>query len=395
MGGSVLRVRMLGSFSLEWNGTSLQDTGNRLQRSWLLLAYILCNRNRAIPLKELIDLLWGEDGSVNPSGVMKTTLHRTRSLLGRLAGAEGPGMILARRGVCLWNPEIEVSLDTDEFESLCRRAGAEKDEERQLETYLQALALYQGDFLSKYSSEMWVLPISAYFHSLYVQTALEVLPLLARRDRQEEAAALCRQALVLEPYSEVLCQHLLRALLALGESRAAAAVYEDMCKQLADNFGVEPARETRLLYQEALQTVNSQVVSMRTVQEQLREEDSGGALMCGYDSFKIIYHAEARAVARSGDAVHLCLLSVSGREALSRRQLDHYMVSLQDLIRSSLRKGDVAARCSVSQFILLLPQATYESSCMVCERLTHSFSDRHPRSQILVRYSVQALTPNV
>lgn len=392
-----VRVRMLGGFSLEFGGRTLEDHGNRVRRSWLLLAYLLCNRERGVPQKELIDLLWGEEGSVNPSSVMKTTLHRARSLLSQLDEAAGPGMILTKRGVCRWNPEAEVSLDAEEFESLCRRAGEAEAEER-LELYLRALSLYQGDFLGKYASEMWIVPISAYYHGIYVQAALEALALLEDQERQGEIAALCRRALVFEPYSENLYQHLMRSLLALGENGEAAAVFEDMSKLLSDNFGIDPAQESRRLYQEALRTVNTQAVSMRMVQEQLQEGDGeGGALMCGYDSFKTIYHAEARALARSGDAVHLCLLSVSGpdREALSKRSLDRYMAALQELIRGSLRKGDVAARCSVSQYILLLPQATYESSCMVCERLTRSFADQYPRSPVFMRYAVQALTPNV
>ena len=79
---------------------------------------------------------------------------------------------------------------------------------------------------------------------------------------------------------------------------------------------------------------------------------------------------------------------------LSKRSLDRCMENLQELIRFSLRRGDVAARCSVSQYILLLPQANYENSCMVCERDIRAYCRQYPHSPATLHYSVQPLEPN-
>jgi len=83
-----------------------------------------------------------------------------------------------------------------------------------------------------------------------------------------------------------------------------------------------------------------------------------------------------------------------GGEELARRSLDRAMVNLRDQIQSNLRKGDIASRCSVSQYILMLPQANYENSCMVCERVIKAFSRQYPHSPARIDYSVQALEPN-
>ena len=67
--------------------------------------------------------------------------------------------------------------------------------------------------------------------------------------------------------------------------------------------------ESRTLYREAMRTGNHLVIPADTVQEQLREASGpAGALVCDYDFFKAIYHAEARSVARSGAAIHIALL---------------------------------------------------------------------------------------
>ena len=398
MEDNILQVRMLGSFSIRLGEQEINDSDNRSKKVWLLLAYMIYCRSRSISQEELVGLLWnGDESSSNPFNALKTMFHRVRTSLNQLDSSAGHTLIIRREGSYAWNTAVSLFFDVDEFERLCRSGSALSDKEERLDIFLQALALYQGDFLQKLSSEPWVVPISAYFHNLYVQTLLETLPLLEEKGRLNEAEALCRKAVELEPYNELLYQHLIRNLMDQGEQRAAITVYETMSQLLFDSFGIMPSDESRALYREAVRTVNDRAVSISTIRDQLREPDgAGGALFCDYDFFKIIYHAEARSIARSGAAVHFCLLSVTDEEGgdLSKRSLDRCMENLQELIRFSLRRGDVAARCSVSQYILLLPQANYENSCKVCERIIKGFCRQYPHSPAQLHYSVQPLEPN-
>lgn len=399
MEDNILQVRMLGSFSIRMGEQEINDSDNRSKKVWLLLAYMIYCRSRSISQEELVGLLWnGDESSSNPFNALKTMFHRVRTSLNQLDSSAGHTLIIRREGSYAWNTAVPFVFDVDEFERLCRSGSALSDKEERLDIFLQALALYQGDFLQKLSSEPWVVPIAAYFHNLYVQTLLETLPLLEEKGRLNEAEALCRKGVEIEPYNELLYQHLMRSLMDQEEQRAAITVYENMSQLLFDSFGIMPSDESRALYREAVRTVNDRAVSISTIREQLREPDgAGGALFCDYDFFKIIYHAEARAIARSGAAVHICLLSVTDEQGgdLSKRSLDRCMENLQELIRFSLRRGDVAARCSVSQYILLLPQANYENSCKVCERIIKGFCRQYPHSPAQLHYSVQPLEPNL
>ena len=393
-----IQVRMLGEFSVGMGSQEITDSDNRSRKVWLLLAYMIYCRNRSVTPEELVSLLWGdEESSSNPLNALKTMLHRVRSMLSQLGSNAGHTLIVRRDGNYAWNTQIPLSLDVDDFESLCK-AGAAAGEEERLELYMKALDLYGGDFLTKLSSEPWVVPICAYFHNLYVQTVLDTVPMLEDRGRLEDAVALCHKAVELEPYNEVLYRHLMRELLDLGEQRSAILVYENMSQLLLDNFGIMPSEELRALHREAVRTVNDRAVSPGTVREQLREPvGASGALFCEYDFFKVIYHAEARALARSGDAVHIGLLSVTGENGgeLPKRSLDRCMENLSEVIRTSLRKGDIASRCSVSQYILMLPQANYENSCKVCERIVKAFFRQYPHSPAELHYSVQPLEPTL
>lgn len=395
---AALKVNMLGEFSLQEGTTEINDSANRSRKVWLLLAYIIYNRNRPIPPDELIELLWsGEEGSTNPGNALKTMFHRLRTMLGDLDGKGGQSLILRREGTYAWNTDIPMELDIDRFDALYQKGLTAKTEEERLKIWLQALSLYSGDFLIKMSSEPWVVPIATYFHNLYVQTMLECLPMLEGRERWDEAERLCSAALAHEPYMEELYAHLMTAQLRQGKSQEAVKVYESMSKLLLSNFGVMPSDETRSLYREAIRTVNDKAVPPGLILEQLREGSSaGGALACDYDIFKVIYHSVARSVARSGDAVHLVLISAqtSSGESLPKRSLDRVVENLQELIRSGLRRGDVMARCSVSQFILLLPRANFENSRMICDRIIRSFNRMYPHSPAVLHASIHPLEPN-
>ena len=98
------------------------------------------------------------------------------------------------------------------------------------------------------------------------------------------------------------------------------------------------------------------------------------------------------------DAVFLHGLTQELTQSLTGARIDKVQQPARDqivlLLRGNLRRGDVISRCSVSQFVIMLPQANYENSCMVAERLTGAFYRRYPHSSARLRCMVQPLIPN-
>jgi len=389
-----LKVSLLGEMTLTLGENRVDETQNRSRKVWLLLAYLLYHHHRVVTQTELLDLLWnGDKDGGNPANALKTTLHRARAVLNQLEPGAGHRMILSKNGGYTWNPDEPLELDTEVFERLC--GGTEKGT-GELERLQQGLMLYRGHFLERMSTESWIIPAAAYYQSLYGKTVRRVLERMETQGMWHEAEAVCRQALQLDPYQEDFYQHLMRNLLAMGQRMQAATVYEEMSKLLLADFGIMPDQESRQLYREALRSDNRRTVSAETVLEQLREKDMvSGALVCDYDFFKMIYRAEARMVIRSGDAVHVAIISLQGHrgEELARRSLDLAMDHMQEQIQQNLRKGDVVARCSPSQFIVMLPQANYENSCMVCQRILRAFARQYPHSPAVTSFMVHPLEP--
>ncbi len=393
-----ISVSMLGAFSIEYDGRILDESSNRMRKVWLLLAYLIYARNSRCTQDQYISVIQGADSSEidDPTGRLKALFYRARTMLNQLYDNAGHTLIIRKNGTYAWNAEAPLTLDVEQFEELCRNAAAAREAQDALALYRRALTLYRGDFLAKYSMEPWVMPISAYYHQLYMKAVDSTVQLLQAQQQWEEISRICTQALKIEPYSEALYQNLMRCRLALGDRGAAVSLYEEMSELLFNNFGVMPDDASRRLYRDACKQVNDQTVPIGTVKDQLREdEEVRGAIYCEYDFFRFLYQVQARSIVRSGDVVHIALLSLHGenRESLPRRSLDRAMENLQELLLKSLRRGDVICRCSVSQMIIMLPQANYENSCAICQRLIKAFFRQYPHSPARIHYAVQPLEP--
>lgn len=391
-----LRVQMLGKFSLAWGDTELNDADNRMKKIWLLLAYLIYRRSVVSP-EEITALLWeGDDLPENTSGALKTIFYRARTLLNKLGEDAGQTLILRKEGGYIWNPDIPLEFDLDLVDDLYRKAASSQSEEDRFAFQRQLLDSYEGEFLPKLSTTTWAIPIAAYYQRIYMDSAFAVLLQLENRELWNEVSRISSAALKQDPYSEELYCHLMRAQLAQGNPSAAIASYELMSELLFSHFGIMPSDEARALYRLATRAGTSGATPASSIRDLLREEEPAqGAMFCEYDFFRVLYQAQARAIGRSGDTIHIALLSLTGRRGkeLSRRSLDRAAENFKQTVIGNLRQGDIVTQCSASQYLIMLPQANYEDSCMVCDRLVRAFARQYPHSPADIHFSVQPLEP--
>jgi GGDEF domain-containing protein len=69
------------------------------------------------------------------------------------------------------------------------------------------------------------------------------------------------------------------------------------------------------------------------------------------------------------------------------------MDNLYDVIKGSLRRGDVFSRFSSTQFVLMLPTLTYENCEMVMERVIRRYKQTYRAKAADIIASVQPLIP--
>ncbi len=388
-------VTMLGGFRIRVDGNVLTDEINRSQKLWNVLCYLIAHRERTVPQSEFIELFWPEENSANPTNALKTLLYRVRSLLEPLFG-EGLEPILSQRGAYAWNPAIACEMDVDRFELLCRRAqDTALPAQKRMALYEEAAEVYRGDYLPKLANQMWVVPISAHYHTLYLEAVKEYADLLEHAEKFEAMAELCTRASQLDPLDESLHTLIVRALLRQGKDSAALSHYEKATDLLYRNLGVRPSEELRALYREIMDVEERLETNLEVIQANLREAaQRPGAFVCEYGFFKEAYRLEARRSARSGACVHIALVTVSlpdgGVPPLG--VLNTTMDQLLEVLVHNLRRGDVVSKYSGAQYVVMLPAANFEDSTMVVERIVNAFYRQHRRNFLKITYRIRELS---
>ncbi len=387
---SKLIVNMFGEFIIRAEDQSISGDDNRAKKLWLLLAYLIYNRHRVVKQSELIDILWSEyEKGANPSGALKTLLYRVRSLLDGLWNGAGKQLIICQSSGYMWNANYPVMLDYEEFNKLNEKISG--SDEFILEDAMQLLRLYKGEFLQELSSEMWVMPIATYYHNVYIYTLLRALPVLWEKCQYEDIIELCQKTIVSEPYHEEIYCYYMRAYIAMDKQKEAIEIYQSLSDKLLSELGVIPSEETRSIYYEALKSINDHTLTIEMLHDQLQEKNAyPGALICDYDFFRVLYYSMVRSVMRYSIAVHLGLITISGKNdtELTVQKREKIMENLGTAIRNSVRRSDAGARCSATQYIIMLPRANYEDSCMVCERIIKAYYNGFSRLDVNLRYEV-------
>lgn len=392
-----LRINMFGRLTLECGDRVVSCSSNRSKMLWNILAYLIWHRGEFVSADDLISIIWKPEKNGNPSGAMRTAIHRVRSMIDEVVPDGGNKYLIAKSGGYTWDPNLETEIDVLHFDSLVSSLN-EDGADTNVESCLDAIRMYSGKFLSMQSSELWVTPIQVYYHNLYEKAIEKVVPALEKSGSFSEGVDICKYALQIDPYSERIHQHLMRFLLVLDERREVIKVYEDMSKLLLSSFGIMPDQESRALYREALRTADStKSFTPDSMLDALGETgEIKGALICDYDFFRVLYQAQARTIMRLGAVIHTVLFTVEKRadKDASGKSLMLFMDNLEKHLCSSLRKGDVITRCNASQLMVMLPAANYENSCKVCKRVVSSFEKKHPSNLFTVDYFVQALRPS-
>ncbi|SFQ36262.1 DNA-binding transcriptional activator of the SARP family [Lachnospiraceae bacterium XBB1006] len=398
MHSQTLHIKMLGSLELERQGRIITDGDNRSKKIWLLLALLAYNRNNKVSQEKILSYFWNDfEGSSNPQNALKTLFHRLRVSLSPLGDDVSQKLFQCKKGDYFLNPDFPYELDIDRFESLIMSAREETDKSKRVGLLRQAFNLYHGDFLMKFSSESWIIPISTYYHNLFLETVEELVDVYEAENDYQTAIEILEKANSVEQYEESFYLHLMQNLISLGRMEDVTLVYKQLSDMLQMNFGVKPSPEVKKLYQQANLACKEDLLDSSSIQKQLLEDGQNqrGALYCDYDFFLNIYHAMARGLERNGNVVHLVIMTITdlNNHALSKRSLDVCVTNLKALSCETLRQGDVVSMCSPSQFVILLPNANRENALMVSHRIEKSFLRKYPHSPAKLNFDVQPLLP--
>ena len=190
----MLTIRTLGKFQIRNEEHIVNEEEIRSPKMINLLAYLILHRNQTLTFYDMADALWQEEETGNPAGALKNLMYRLRVLLKKNFGEED--FILTDHGSYRWNPRLEVAVDAERFEQLFELAKQKPISEGEtIQKLKAALALYQGDFMTKVADMHWVMMLNTYYHSLYLNCVRYLCECYVRAEKYENLEQLCRQAL--------------------------------------------------------------------------------------------------------------------------------------------------------------------------------------------------------
>lgn len=390
----MIHIQMLGEFKITAVNKTISDQKNHSKKLWNLLEYLITYRNKEIPQSELIHLLWNGNESTNPTGALKTLMHRVRNLLKELNYPHE--LILQRRGTYSWNPNIPCTVDIDVFETLCQEGSYISDPQLRLEKYRKAIVIYKNDFLPKTNCESWVTPVCSYYHTMYLKIVHESIDILIHEQDYANVANICWKSLSIAPYEESLHYSLIQSLFLSGNQRAAIKQYCSTTELLFSKYGISPSPKLKALYREIMKTQKNIETDLESIKENLKEsQQKKGTFFCEYEFFKEIYRLEARFAKRTGISIYLCLITLTAPngDTPDLIVLNQAMNKLKDSIYESLRSSDVFSRYSASQYILMLPTSSEESVKIALNRVISLFEKRIPKNHIKLNYTITPLEP--
>lgn len=371
----------------EWsrlNESSGSSVGRKLAA---FLEYLILNHGKIISSEELMNTFWPEDTSADPANALKYTVHKTRHLLKQMF-PEVENLLITHRGHYSWNPEIEINLDTEEFERACLEAK-QPDSDITLEELLDALELYTGDILTGSDAE-WIMPLRIYYRTLYIDACKSVLKVLAEEERWTETVHICEKAYILEPMEEEFTRHMMNALISMNQAGRAIEQYDNYKAMLWEELSLVPSEEVELVHAAAVDATNTDEQDIiRILTEQ---ENNGSAFLCSFSVFRNMVLLETRHMARYKTESSILIVKAGGRGADAVPTTD--VRRIERVLLKTLRCADPIARLNAGAYVVLLSGASEENAKVVMERIERVFRTSYPRSKAYLDFRVYSLDSN-
>jgi DNA-binding SARP family transcriptional activator len=246
-GDSCLHFSVLGAFRVERDGQEV-DLGPRLQR--MLLAILVVDAGRVVPVDRLIDLLWREEPPATAIASVQVYISQLRRVLEPGRSARAPARVLVTQDPGYVLRVADDQVDALRFRALARQAhndlavGPPAVAAACLE---DALALWRGDPLPEFAGEPWTVAAVARLveaHDLATEDRIDAWLALGEH---AQAAAELEAMVAARPLRERRWAQLIIATYRCGRQADALRAYQRCRAVLAEELGLEPGPELRRL----------------------------------------------------------------------------------------------------------------------------------------------------
>ena len=224
----------------------------------------------------------------------------------------------------------------------------------------------------------WVVSVQVKLKKLYDRCVKQLLETYALQENFDKLYKVSHKADTLYPYDNWQTYEM-QALIELGKSKEALKLYEDTEALMFEELGVSVSNDmTKQLDKLGEQVKNStDVISEVKKNLDTTKEDIEGAFYCTYPIFVESYRYIKRVIRRSGQSAWLMLCTITDGKGFALNDSDRLSLlsdELSEAIRTSARGGDMYARYSNNQYVVLLLDITQEDCVLVQARINENLS---------------------
>ncbi len=389
----VLKVHMLGGFSMEYGDKPISFRRNTATKSMKLLQILLHCGEGGIARGKLLESLYGREELADVANNLRVTSHRLKKMLVD-AGLPEYDYIQIKSGIYRWSSPMEVEVDVHAFSNLVNSSKTETSEDKKIQLLKSACEVYHGEFLPGLSGEDWVLLESVQYKKKYTQALSQVCDSLMKQREYETVLDLCEKASELYPFDEWQSVQV-DCLMALNRYKEAIQLYEDTAKLFFEELGISPSEKMMNQFNEMSAKMSHKPQAINEIKGGLKEdEEEDGAFYCNLPSFRDGYRLVRRIIERSGQSVYLMLCTVTdgkGRPMENKEKLAAMTDELYDAVKHCLRRGDSFTKYSPTQFLILLVGTNQENCSMIFDRISRYFAREHKSWEQYLEYYVSSI----
>ena len=216
-----------------------------------IFCYLATSKHRRVDKEVLIEDFWGDaEFEAVEKNFHPTISHIRKALNSRQTMKQN--FLVFRDGAYGLNPELSYSIDTEDFERFITEAENAKrdgDDERFRENLLQAHSLYRGEFMSGVYED-WAEERRAYFAEQFLRVLNGLAKISFKERNWAQTLKYASEILRQDPYREDVHRLVMRVHAAAGRRANVKEHFENLRETLKKELGVEPAPETRRVFQE-------------------------------------------------------------------------------------------------------------------------------------------------
>ncbi len=241
---SSIEFRVLGRLEVHTEVGTIA-LGSAKQRN--LLAALLLHPGRTVPIRRLIQTLWGDEPPLSAVANLRTYANRLRGALPgeRISGRTNGYELLVRQG------ELDLHAFTERA-GTGRAALARGDFAAAVRHLGEALSSCRGAVLEDLADNEALAGSIAPVEELRLSVAEDHLDARLRLGEHREVIAPLREFVAEHPLRERPWAHPMTALYRSGDPAGALAVYTDCRRVLADRLGLEPSPDLAELHRAVL-----------------------------------------------------------------------------------------------------------------------------------------------